>query len=174
MSSPGQSPGSEQTHERVLSSEEANKCYICYEEQSEENKFANPNPCNCRGTIKIHTTCFDTLTAEYDTCSICKTKYLQNEYKKYYYPNGQLKEEGLMVNNVKTGLWKTWYTNGQLMEEVNYVDGKTHGLYRRWYENGQLKIEVNCVDGIVDGLYQRWYEYGELELEVHYVDGTSC
>ncbi len=57
---------------------EEEKCYICFEEQSEENKFADPNPCNCRGTIKIHNTCFDTLTKEYDTCGICKTKYIEN------------------------------------------------------------------------------------------------
>jgi hypothetical protein len=30
-----------------LRSEEQDKCYICYEEQSEENMFVDPNPCNC-------------------------------------------------------------------------------------------------------------------------------
>jgi hypothetical protein len=127
---------------------EEEKCYICYEEQTEENSFVDLNPCNCRGTIKIHNTCFDTLTKEYDTCGICRTKFLQNGYKKYYYEDGPLKEEGLMVNGLKTGLWKTWYTNGQIRDEVNYVDGKKHGLYQMWYDNGQLEMEIKFVDGI--------------------------
>ncbi len=115
---------------------EEDKCYICYEEQSEENKFVDPNPCNCRGTIKIHNTCFDTLTKEYDTCGICKTKYIENGYKKYYYPDESLKEEGLMVNGLKTGVWKKWRATGQLQKEKNYINGKKNGLYQSWYEDG--------------------------------------
>ncbi len=100
-------------------------CYICYETQSEENKFIDPNPCNCRGTIKIHNTCFDTLTTSYDRCGICRTQFLNNGYKKYYYPSGPLREEGLMVNGLKTGVWNDWHNNGQLWKEVNYIDGKS-------------------------------------------------
>ena len=53
-----------------MQSEEANICYICYQEQSEENRFIDPNPCNCRGTIKVHNTCFDTLITSYDACGV--------------------------------------------------------------------------------------------------------
>ncbi len=170
--SPGQSPGSEKTRERVLSSDkEQETCYICFEEQTEGSKFADPNPCNCRGTIKIHITCFDTLTTTYDKCRICKTKYLQNEYKKYYYPNGSLKEEGLLVNGLEVGLWKIWYSNGQLEIEVNYIDGKRDGLFQSWHNNGQLRQKLYYVDGKMNGLYQSWHENGHLCEEVNYIDG---
>ncbi len=155
-------------------SKEQDKCYICYEEQSEENRFVDPNPCNCRGTIKIHVTCFDTLTTTYDTCGVCKTKYLQNGYKKYYDPDGHLREEGLLVNGLKTGLWKTWtiwHTDNQLYEKVNYIDGKRNGLYQRLYSNGQLMCQCNYVDGMIHGLYQSWYINCQLELKVNYVNG---
>ncbi len=111
-------------------SSEEEKCYICFEEQTEENSFVDPNPCNCRGTIKIHNMCFDTLITEHDTCGICKTKYIENGYKKYYYPDESLKEEGLIVNGLKTGVWKKWRATGQLQKEKNYINGKKNGLYQ--------------------------------------------
>jgi hypothetical protein len=154
-------------------SEEKDTCYICYEEQSEENKFANPNPCNCRGTIKIHRTCFGILTEQHDTCGVCMTKFRLNGYKKYYYPDGgPLKGEGLLVNGLEVGLWKYWYEeNDQLQEKINYVDGIKNGLFQSWYYNGQLCIEVNYINGEMDGLYQCWSEDGQLYMEVHYVNG---
>jgi hypothetical protein len=130
-----------------VTSEEQDTCYLCYEEQLEENKFLDPNPCNCRGTIKIHNTCFNTLTTIYDSCCICMTKFPQNGYKKYYYPSGTLEVEGLLVNGLKTGLWKIWYRNGQLMWEENYINGKMNGLYQSWHENGQLMVTVNYING---------------------------
>ena len=151
-------------------SEEAT-CYICYGEESEENIFVDPNPCNCRGTIKIHVICFDILKAQYDTCGICRTNFIQNVYKKYYYPSGSLREEGNYVDGKRNGLYQRWHENGQLMEEVNYVNEKMNGLYRIWHKNGQLMEEGNYVNGEMDGLHQSWWINGQLSEKVNYVNG---
>lgn len=55
------------------------ECYICYEKESNNNKFCSNSICKCRGTTKIHISCFEKLKNEYgDTCSICKTKFKEN------------------------------------------------------------------------------------------------
>lgn len=151
---------------------EEDTCYICHETQSEENRFIDPNPCNCRGTIKIHNTCFDILTSRHNRCGICRAIFLQNGYKKYYYPSGSLRSEGLLVNGLKTGLYQGWYHyNNQLLESVNYVDGEKNGLSQLWHTNGQLWGNINYVDGKMNGLCQHWHDNGQLWQEVNYVDG---
>ncbi len=147
-------------------------CYICFEKQSEENTFVDPNPCNCKGTIKIHSTCFDILISRNDICKICGKKFIQNGYKKYYYlDGGPLKEEGLLVNGLHTGTWKAWHKNGQLWVQLNYIDGKKNGLYQSWYNDGRLEYKINYVDGEKNGLYQSWNKNGRLIEEVNFVDG---
>jgi len=69
--------------------------------------------------------------------------YAVDENKPYsgkvtgFYPNGQLKGDGVLVNGKLDGLIRDWYENGLLSAEVTYVDGKLDGVNRRWYENGQ-------------------------------------
>lgn len=52
------------------------ECYVCYEQESPNNKFLFSTPCQCKGSLKIHTSCFKLLIEKSgNTCSICKSKY---------------------------------------------------------------------------------------------------
>jgi hypothetical protein len=54
-------------------------CYICYEKETSYNKFMT-NPCQCKGTNKIHKTCLQELIQKNgSTCSICKSQFIIHE-----------------------------------------------------------------------------------------------
>jgi hypothetical protein len=55
------------------------ECYICYDKEKSNDKFCSNSICKCRGTNKIHISCFEKLKREYgNTCSICKSKFKEN------------------------------------------------------------------------------------------------
>ena len=87
---------------------------------------------------------------------------------KYYYENGQLKEEGGYKDDKKEGLWKHYYEDGILELEINHENNK---IYGRWYyENGQLKKEGGQIDYIHNGLWKHYYEDGVLEREIEHTE----
>ena len=94
---------------------------------------------------------------------------MEEEIKKEYYDNGNLKSEGNFslysdcISNIncsgcpecllpvyrKNGKWKYYYENGKLKKEGNYIIDFSviglpiikDGLWRFFYSNGQLKME---------------------------------
>jgi hypothetical protein len=89
------------------------ECYICYEKESIINKFCSTSICQCKGTTKIHISCFEKLKLQYgNTCTICKLKFKNNIsiYKKSNYDSYQLNDYEMLqeiflleehFNNVK-------------------------------------------------------------------------
>jgi hypothetical protein len=55
------------------------ECYICYDKEKQNDKFCSSSICKCRGTNKIHISCFEKLKREYgNTCTICKSNFREN------------------------------------------------------------------------------------------------
>ena len=141
----------------------AETCYICYEESTEENVLLDPNPCSCKGSIRIHKLCLQEVMKLSQTCSICKTPYNKPELAgcicriipyneippSYRYGVGDLKEYYKTdADGKKHGTSRIYatafehYTNqlghlGQvLVEEANYEHGRLHGTRRLWNYSG--------------------------------------
>lgn len=52
------------------------ECYVCYETATSSNPFFSTNPCQCKGTVRLHKSCFEKLRQTCgETCGICKSKY---------------------------------------------------------------------------------------------------
>ena len=84
------------------------ECYICFEKESPENKFAI-QPCKCKGSLHIHTQCLQTLCEKNNTlvCIVCKTDFAYNfmyaQYVKLYFKNHwSFINDRLLVINVLT------------------------------------------------------------------------
>lgn len=61
-------------------------------------------------------------------CSFCINA--QKKYHKSYYKNGQLKEEGWIVDSKKNGYWKFYFSNGVIQKEGHFLNNlKT----KYWY-----------------------------------------
>ncbi len=145
-------------------------CYICYDQQSDENLFVDPNPCDCKGTIKIHNSCLQELMNQTNSCGVCKKIWQINGTKQLFYPDGQLKEEKHYINGLMEGLYKEYHENGQLYIIMNYHNGKKEGLYNQYYDNGQLHAETYYENNMKNGYYKSYYGNGQIRMDCTYVN----
>ena len=117
----------------------------------------------------------------------------QTRYEKTYTDSKQLSVEGTLNDAGKrTGQWTWWYPTGQMSQQGSYLNGQKTGtrtfyyedgsrmaeechgtgVSRSWYRNGDLKSEVNVENGKKNGLYRSWHDNGQVEEEITYVNGS--
>ena len=51
--------------------EEDDLCYICFDKNQTDKPLMECNPCSCKGTIKIHWSCFADCRKLYRKCGAC-------------------------------------------------------------------------------------------------------
>ena len=96
-----------------------------------------------------------------------KTPILFHEMSKIenyieYYPNGEIKEDGILKDGEKHGFWTEWFDNGNKKRIESYKDGKCDGSYIGWYKNGQKRYEGTYQDGKYKSSKQ-WNEDGSVK-----------
>ena len=89
----------------------------------------------------------------------------ENDVYQNWYENGLLREFYTIENGKKNGIQKTFYPNGQLRTDGELVDG----LFikeRKWYDNGMLQYNI----GIEDDKYviREYYLNGNSKKEESY------
>ncbi len=87
-----------------------------------------------------------------------------------YYENNQLKAEGYIIDQKKTGLWTYYYENGNKFREINYLEGIENGIWLMWHENGNLYLEENKLNGKTNGLWKEYYENGKIKETGEYIE----
>lgn len=157
-------------------------CYICFGDSSEE-PFMDPNPCICKGTIKIHESCYETIvmntynTIICKTCGICKTPYTKKvTYKKYYYSGAIYGEGDIRGYYLSVGYWKYYYDNRALpkkrgilkMEGTYDNNGIETGVWKYYFETGELRKECTFDKGRLNGLYTLYHRNGKILKKSHY------
>ena len=115
------------------------------------------------------------------------SKAQENEHYVDYYDENQTKKrsEGDYFYGRENGTWKFWYRNGQLKEEANFIEGMLNGSVVYYYESGQKEKEGYFWYDKPDSLFQEWYSDGRLKSkgsfnrgmregvwEYYYPDGT--
>ena len=162
--------------------EECMVCYICYDPETENNRYIKePPPCECKGSIVIHQGCLQNILKTSRICTICKTKY-----KLQYLPthngleiitkvaiNGDITDYTINEEGNKQGQEIIKKKSGEIISQSNYVNGLLHGSYKTWYLNGQLECECNCFRNRIEGEYKSWYENGQIMEHSYYVDGLK-
>ncbi len=177
--------------------EQDDKCYICHGLQTDTMPFIDPNPCLCKGSIKIHNCCiFPLMTPETNICCICKSKYVipdgpikwfydngtirmegtvKNDMyqgpKNWYYSDGSKRAEEFCINNKRHGLCTYYKEGGQLHSYEIYELGKSVGLRKFYYDNGNLQATENYIDGQREGSTKHYYEHGNLKSHELYTNG---
>jgi len=91
----------------------------------------------------------------------------------WYFPTGQLFEEGTYVDGRLHGPYRAYWEDGELYEEGTYRRGHFDGP-RRWYVQGRLIELVTYRRGVVEGLYERYPERGVLDLKGMLQAGEPC
>ena len=68
-----------------------------------------------------------------------------------YWPNGYLKETGMIKNGKKDNLWEYYHENGKIKEVEFFTLGKLNGTREQYGSGGQLYIKATYKDGKLDG-----------------------
>ncbi len=162
--------------------EHKERCYICYERDSALDKFVDPHPCYCKGSIKIHTSCLRIYRSTSDTCQACKKKFrdltyeiVEDDYMKIYWCNGKMKEEGPFIDGIKSGHWKFYDYNGKIYSEGPYPNGIRNGQWKHYYTiSGYLKSEGNYINDLREGHWKKYNHLtGNLSYEGPYLNGSK-
>ena len=98
------------------------------------------------------------------TLAISFTLTAQTRYEKTYSNSKQLSVEGTLNDQGKrTGNWTWWYPNGQMSQQGSYVNGQKSGTWTLYYEDGSRMAE-ECHG---TGVSRSWFRNGDLKSEVN-------
>jgi hypothetical protein len=134
-------------------------CYVCYGEESDKNLFCDTNICGCKGSNRIHKSCFPELFDQH-SCTICKQNFVNVD-------NIRFKEELILRDVVEIDKfgWKHEYKVDQ--------KGRKQGIRRTYYMNGNLWEEVQYKDDKKDGYQKVWDYHGKMFVDTMYQHGTE-
>lgn len=103
-------------------------------------------------------------------------KLLHKQYK-VTYPNKNLKEQGLFLWGLKSGVWKTWHPNGELKTVVNWRKGRRNGAAMEYAPTGKMVWQGAYKDNLLSGwiteylpdggVRKKEYKEGELLQELN-------
>jgi hypothetical protein len=143
-------------------------CYICYEPATSKLPFMDPNPCACKGSMKIHNHCLLPLVAN-DKCTVCNSPYVFPDGQlTWHYPNGQIAKQGGVSDNEYQGHWKYYYPDGRLKAEEVYKDGDRCGRCTYYYPSGKIQSEEIYDKGKKTGRWKFYYPNGNLHCKESY------
>ncbi|MCF8275241.1 MAG: hypothetical protein K9J17_00785 [Flavobacteriales bacterium] len=92
-----------------------------------------------------------------------------NDDGKYQgYETNQLVEEGLYVDNKKTGVWTKYYPNGNKKHELTFANNIANGYAKIYYRTGQIQEEGIWQMNRWAGQYKYYYENGVLKYDWSY------
>lgn len=124
------------------------------QDESEE-KFLSESVCVCKGSLKIHETCYHSLREIDDLCKICKTKFKSLTVKSYNFING------LAIIREYPNDYSPFFVIYTVNEKY-----QKHGI-QYFYEAKKLKCEIPYENGIKNGV-EKHYEDGRLVSSISY------
>ncbi|HWZ34690.1 MAG TPA: hypothetical protein VNW51_00945 [Mucilaginibacter sp.] len=77
-------------------------------------------------------------------------RLLNGRYAEYY-PNKNLKQQGLFKKGLKEGVWKLWSDNGQLIEWYTWDSGIKSGEFCLYDDHGNLKQSGRYKNNVLNG-----------------------
>jgi uncharacterized protein len=72
-------------------------------------------------------------------------------YRSFFYPNGKISSEGVMIQGKPDGYWKNYFENGKLKSEGNRVNFELDGPWKFYDDEGVLKLVINYKNGLKNG-----------------------
>ena len=92
---------------------------------------------------------------------------------KYYYSNGDVREDINYINNLQEGLDTKYFQGKKIQVESNYLGGRKDGDYKRYFLSGQVAMEGKYVLGQRDGVWTENYEDGQVKAVREYKKGVK-
>jgi antitoxin component YwqK of YwqJK toxin-antitoxin module len=92
---------------------------------------------------------------------------------KIEYPNGMVKEEGILFDEKKIGRWTFYHDNGKRKSTGVYNDGIENGKWYYWYKSGQKEKIGSYNNGIKEGAWKGWYYAGNKFFQRGFANGLK-
>jgi antitoxin component YwqK of YwqJK toxin-antitoxin module len=89
-------------------------------------------------------------------------------YLKDFYPDGTLKNEGLMVNGKRHGKWVLYNPIGIEVSRLHYEAGLQSGPQITFHSNGKPKTEFTSDSNYIVGRYTEYHPNGKVKMTGHY------
>jgi hypothetical protein len=93
--------------------------------------------------------------------------------EKYYYSNGNIKEEHSFVNDKLNGISTFYYENGRKYSVANYLEGLQDGLTMIYYPSGHLEEINHFRNGVIIDTQKVFYENGNIRELSYLVNGEK-
>ncbi|RCS27951.1 hypothetical protein DUT90_03715 [Polaribacter sp. WD7] len=88
--------------------------------------------------------------------------HAQKKYHKEYYQNGQIKQEGWLLNDKKTAYWKFYYQNGNLKKEGHFKENLEIDYWYFYYRNSHKEKEGHYIKGSRSNWWLFYNNKGEI------------
>ena len=87
--------------------------------------------------------------------------------------NGDLFQEGMIIDNKKHGICIQYYNNGEIENSGTYKKGKKNGEFITFYPNGNTHITGQYKDDKINGKETCYFESGKLDCINEYKNGVK-
>lgn len=98
-------------------------------------------------------------------------------YKAFYYENGKISSEGILIAGKPDGYWITYYQNELRKSEGNRLNFKLDGIWKFYDAKGNIENKITYVEDKKTGAYQYFDDSCYLVEEENYkadvLDGVS-
>lgn len=86
--------------------------------------------------------------------------------------NGNILEEGILINGMRNGSWITYYPDKEkvISTMANYVNNELNGVYLTFSDRGQIKTLTTYANGVYDGNFAK-FRFGNVEESGTYING---
>ncbi len=89
---------------------------------------------------------------------LCLCSHFANaqELTQYFYPNGSVSSEGIMVDGKPDGYWKTYYESGVLKSVGKRSNSQLDSIWCFYNEQGHLEKEISYFEDHKNGYYKEY------------------
>jgi antitoxin component YwqK of YwqJK toxin-antitoxin module len=107
-------------------------------------------------------------TGQYEFEAIAGT---DSEMATLYAPNGDILEQGPVLNDKKNGTWSYFEEKSEFpMKVISFVDDKYNGAYLEFNDRGQAELMATYKNNKLHGAWGK-FRFGRPEITADYVDG---
>lgn len=94
------------------------------------------------------------------------------QVKKDFYQNGNLKSESSFINGKVEGVVKNYFVDGSLKSVGEWSDGEIHGKLTNYYPSGDIQSTSYWSNGVQEGETLIYYESGSLMSRSNFENGN--
>jgi antitoxin component YwqK of YwqJK toxin-antitoxin module len=97
----------------------------------------------------------------------------EEQPKRKFYEDGQLKQEAVYAEGMKNGLFQSWFPNGQRKIRGTMENDRWNGSYEEWYEDGTPRIVGQYLLGKQHGEWRFFDKTGTPMPSLRYEEGLE-